>query len=399
MIAKHCRRLALLLWVAAACPALAQELADGIPESQVADAHCADTLAVPDYIKPGFQLLYASSSSSENPDRQKPPSAGQGYTLHTVVAVTKDKVLMQSAEYLAIDGLPLDGKGGIDPDIDPKVKFMAGSSFAYTAMQIQAGSAAWMNTDDLRQLKTDVPAVEVVNLKWPYQGKETDATMVGINTKDSILINTWRSSDGILLLTRHFVGPQRREGGTNYNRVHQSSLQLLDTRQDQSPIIGAAWPEWTDTVKAMRYTGTYTSRSPGSAPLSIGMSHTAKITEHGDGYKIGKTTIQVQGAQPTVSPLVVGPGTLLGYWIHPDVLNNLDAGEIDKNKHLRTSLTYKVQEGNLGKLGVFVQTNATKSFVAIHGYNLQNGALTYISLIDNQLNTTTEFILDGIDTN
>jgi hypothetical protein len=355
-------------------------------------------IAMPDYIKPGFQMLYMSASSSESEDANKPGSAGMGYTEYTIVAVLKDKVLINAAFYLAPEGVPLTPQGALDPNTDPRVQLSGASSMALGAFALQSGGAMWMSVDELKQLQPG-NGVEVNRGPWPYNGQQVNSVTVTVKGNDHISSSTYHADNGMKLTSRNASGPMRRgDTGVNpYNRKHQSQMQLLGTRQFDSPLVGAAWPAWAKTVKSMSYAGTYSMAVPGVQAPPVQMSMTLNFTDRGEGYVLGKSTTQVQGSPPSSSPIMQGPGTALGYWVHPDVLADLDPGQIDENKTMRTKLTYQVQEGNLGRLGVFVLTNDAQTFYAVSAYNLQNGALTYISHHEKTTGTTIEYTLTGID--
>lgn len=355
-------------------------------------------LAVPDYIKPGFQMIYMTASSTEAAQPDKAGSAGMGFTEYTVIAVLKDKVLITATNYLTPNGMPLTAQGAFDPTTDPKAQLIGSSSYAITNLDVQGGNALWMPVKELKAWQSG-NGVEVQRGPRPHQGQQINATAIIVKGNDHISSNTYNADNGIKIVTRSASGAMRRNAAGNnpYNRKHQSQMQLLGTRQLDSPLLGAKWPDWAKGVKKMHYKGTYTMAVPGVEPIPIQLASTAEITERGDNYAVGKATMQSQGSPPSTNPFIHGPGSMLGYWVHPDVLANLDEGTIDQNKLTRTTVTYQVQQGNLGKLGVFVLTNDAQTFYAVSGYNLQNGALTYISLHTADTGTTIEFGLDGIE--
>ncbi|MFN3167209.1 MAG: hypothetical protein ACE37H_09130 [Phycisphaeraceae bacterium] len=355
-------------------------------------------ITVPEYIKPGYQMLYMSASSSESDDANKPGSAGMGYTEYTIVAVLKDKVLVNTAFYLAPNGVPLTAQGALDPTTDPRVQLSGASSMAIGEFALKSGGAMWMTADELKQLQSG-NGVEINRGPWPYNGRQVNAVTVTVKGNDHISSSTYNADTGEKLTDRNASGPMRRgDTGVNpFNRKHQSQSQLISTRQVDSPLIGAAWPAWAKTVKTMSYAGTYSMAVPGVQTPPVQMSLALKFTDRGDGYVIGKSTSQVQGSPPSESPIMQGPGTALGYWVHPDVLSKLDQGQIDQNKTLRTTLTYQVQDGNLGRLGVFVLTNDAQTFYAVSAYNLRNGALTYMSHHLADTGTTIEYTLTGME--
>ncbi len=360
--------------------------------------NAAGALALPDYIKPGYQFLYVASSSTESDDPNKVGSAGMGFTEYTIIAVLKDKVLVNAANYLAPNGVPLTPQGDLDTNTDPRVQFSGGTSFTLGALEIQGGRALWMDVEQLKQMQGG-NGVDVVRSTWPYKGQQVNAVTVTVRGNDSISSSTYLAESGAKLVDRMGSGPLRRGdiGANPYNRKYQSLMQLVETRQFKSPLIGAAWPDWTQRVKAMNFAGTYSMNVPGLQAPPVQMSLSISFTERGEGYILGKSTSQVQGNAPQTSLAMQGPGTALGYWVHPDVLAKLKQGQIDENKTLRTTLSYQVQDGNLGRLGVFVLNNEAQTFYAVSAYNLQTGALTYISHHLADTGTTIEYTLQGIE--
>jgi len=391
-----------MLLVLIGLPAAAQYGPGTLPKPGQGDgnnpAPAGQQMQVPDYIKPGFQMLYTSASSSESPQPDKAGSAGMGFTEYTVIAVTKDKVLITATNYLAPNGVPLTAQGAIDHTQDPKVQFIGAESYAITALDVQGGNALWMPVDQLKQWQPG-NGVEVQRGPWPYQGKQVNAAIITVKGNDHISANTYNTDNGQKLTTRSASGAMRRnDTGTNpYNRKHQSQMQLLTTRQLDSPLLGAKWPDWTKGVKKMNYTGTYAMPVPGVQPPPVQLAMSIAFNERIENLLIGKSPLQVQDSPPQTSAVAQGPGTILGYWVHPDILATLAEGTIDRNKILRTTLTYQVQQGNLGQLGVFVLTNDAQTFYAVSGYNLKSGALTYMSIHTTDPGTTIEFALDGIE--
>lgn len=356
-------------------------------------------MKVPDYIKPGFQMTYMSMSSTEADPQGKGGGAGMGFTVHTIIAVTKDKVLVTATSYLAPDGMPFNADGTFDPNTDPKAILAGSENYHITAMQVQGGNALWMPVNDLKQWQSG-NGVEVQRFPWPYQGKKVDSTTLFVKGNDFISSNTYRADNGVKLTSRSGTGPMRRNatGNDPFMRKIQSQTQLLATRQLDNPLLGADWPGWAKTVKKMNYTGTYRMAIPGGEPTpAVQMSMAIEFTDRGQDYVAGTSTLTVQGGQPEKSPVLQGPGTMLGFWVHPNLLANLDEGTVDRDDLTRTTTTYQIQQGNLGKLGVFVVSSDAQAFYTVSGYNLESGALTYVQLHTADPGTTIEFALDGIE--
>lgn len=369
------------------------------PNGNNNSAQAGQQMAVPDYIKPGFQMTYMSMSSTESATPDKVGSAGMGFTVHTIIAVTKDKVLVTAASYLTPDGMPFKADGTFDPGPDPKAVFMGSNSYGITAMDVQGGNALWMPVKELAQWQSG-NGVEVQRFPWPYLGKKVDSTTLFVKGNDFITSNTYHAGNGMKLTSRKGTGQFRRNatGNDPFDRKIQSQTQLLATRQLDSPLLGADWPDWAKTAKKMSYTGTYSVPIPGGDPIPpVQMAMEIEFTDRGQGYVTGKSSLRVQSGQPEISPVIEGPGTMFGFWIHPNLLANLDEGTIDRDKLTRTTTTYQVQQGNLGKLGVFVAASDSQTFYTVSGYNLETGALTYVNFFTADPDTTVEFKLSNIE--
>ena len=340
-------------------------------------------MKVPDYIKPGFQMIYMVGSYTKT---ESSASAGMGFTVYTILAVLNDKVLVSATNYLTPNGLELNADGSFDPDTDSKAQLSDSASYIITKADVMSGGALWMPVDQLKQWKT-TKEIEVIERIKSYQGEMVNAISLAIKNDGSITIDTFHADNGLKLedLSNHDSGKQ----------VNQ--MQLLETKQLDSPLLGAKWPDWAKTVKKMSYSGTYTMAVAGVEPLPMQIGSEVVFKERGDGWAIGKASMTTQGQSSGSSHVMQGPGTLLGYWVHPGVLADLAPGLIEENKLLRTTTTYQVQDGRLGRLGVFFHTNKTKSFYTVSGYNLQTGALTYVQLHTAETGITIELSLDGIE--
>jgi hypothetical protein len=390
------------LFFAAALPAAAQ-YGPGQRPNAPGDANnnpgpAGAKLEVPDYIKPGFQMLYLSSGSTEADAQGKNGSAGVGFTEYTVLAVTKDKVLVSAANYLTPNGIAMDAQGNVDRNTDPRAQFTGASVFAIGKLNIQAGDAMWMPVKELAQWQSG-NGVTVQRGPWFYQGQQVNSATITVPGNDTISSSTYNTDNGQKLVSRSATGPMRRNatGNNPYDRKNQSLSQLIATRQIDSPLLGAKRPDWANKVKKMTYAGTYSMAVPGVQPIPVQIASTVEFTDRGEDYILGKTTFQVQNNPPSTSMIAEGPGTLLGHWVHPDVLANLKEGLIDQNEIMHTTITYQIQQGNLGRLGVFVLTNKAQTFYAVSGYNLENGALTYVSLHTADVGTTVELSLQNIE--
>lgn len=358
-------------------------------------------MVVPDYIKPGFQFLYFAASFAESREYKKPNKAGMGYIEYTVVKVLKDKVLVNATNYLAPNALPMNNDGTIDTSTDPGLQLTGSSTQAVSKMDIQLGAAMWMTVDRLKGWESG-NAIEVGEGLHPYQGKARN--IIGLKSKsdDGFESNVFDKENGMKLA--FYTGSGGTKKGVEFGKKNmtindyknQSQMVLQQTSQIDSPLLGAKWPDWAKTVKKMSYKGTYTMAIAGVDPIPLEISSEVTFTERGDDYVIGSASFN-NGSGESKSMAVHGPGTVLGYWVHPEVLANMNQGVVMKNDILHTQLTYQVQDGRLGRLGVFFLTNSSRAFHTVSAYNLQTGALTYTSMHTAETGITVELALQGME--
>ncbi|MFK7791024.1 MAG: hypothetical protein AB8C95_16210 [Phycisphaeraceae bacterium] len=387
MLTPHRYLLTALLFIFLGLSVSAQYGPDNPPQPGQGDnpANAGQQMKVPDYIKPGFQMTYMGGHYLDTGDSKQAATTGMGFTVFTVLAVTKEKVLLSATNYLTPGGLPINPDGSFDPDTDANAQLSASNSYGITQQTVNSGAAMWMPVDRLKQWKSG-GKVKVQKLLRTYQGETVQALTIAYEDDDSGHSSDFHTGNGMKL--------EYLSGLKNGKRASQ--MQLLDTKQINSPLVGAKWPDWAKTVKTMNYSGTYTMATVGIDPLVTKISSEVKFTERGDGYAIGKATLNRQGNAAGSSVVMEGPGTMFGYWIHPDILAKLAEGIVEENKITRTKTTYQVQQGNLGKLGVFVHSNTKNTFYAVNAYNLQTGALAYINIHTGDTGITVEFKLEGI---
>lgn len=357
----------------------------------------AFVVSVPDYIKPGFQMLYMTASSTEAQSPESPGGAGMGFTEFTVIAVTPEDVIVSATNYLAPKGLPLTPQGEFDPTTDPRVQLMGSNTQRITQADVQSGGALWMPVDQLKQWE---PGNGILVDRSPrtYKGQQVQATSIIVTTPNSISSDTFNSTNGQKLVTRSGMGSFRRNatGNDPYDRQIQNLMKLVDTRQLNSPLLGSPDPDWAQRVQTMQYAGSYTMIIPGMQTPAVPMATTVTFDKRSNGITYGTAKVQTQDDMPNSTAVMQGPGTMLGYWVHPQTLAQLNAGVIDRHPIMRLTLSYQVQQGNMGQMGVFVLTNDIKSFFAVSGYNLQTGAMTYTSLQNSDPGTKIEFQLQNM---
>lgn len=369
--------------------------------------------ARPEWLKPGMQVTYAVSDSyNPNPNPALPPhqqpkaSAGMGYREYTVIALTDEKVYLQEVMYLAPQGLPLTTDGNIDMRVDPKAQ-VAGLSFSIvTGLEINQGEAIFMSPARLQAMEQKREANAdgtqgswIDPTSWSYQNDLVKAVKMEYWGESYAKKMVFNRDNGMLLFYHSAIGNPRP--GTAQSNIFSREIvdmrQLVHTEQIAVPLIGAPFPEWTLQVKSMQYSGQQAFIMEGAPPVTLPMTLTMTV-EHNDGQlMLGKTLVQQQGVADHRAESVMGPGTFLGYWVNPQALAQLRQGEVHKNDATRTVVTYQIQDGPLGRLGVFVHTNEAKNFFAINAYDLQDGKLMYMQFAQPEVNMMREFTLKNVE--
>ncbi len=347
-------------------------------------------MTVPAFVKPGARLWFYGGDSTEPNDPQQSVSAGAGMWRYDVVAVLPDRVLLQSSLYL-------DAMGNRQ-----QFTFSSGTPVVFDAMQVAGGGALWMPVDQLAALQPD-QNIQITRGPWPLGGQSYDATSITILGNDSKFRYVFDAGTGLKLSEQVAVGRFRRNGGQNdgFNRQTQSFKSFEAFRQMDFPWLRHAPPAWTQTVNRLHYRGSYAMVIPGSPPMPIGLSATFEVQQRGEGWAAGTLTRSMDNVMggppnpPEQIPFVEGPGKALGLWMSPAALAELGPGVVDRDETLKNTLTYQVQAGPAGQLGVFVETNDTQTYTLVAGYDLQDGALSYAQFSDHATNVIVELQLIG----
>lgn len=337
-------------------------------------------ITVPDFVKPGARFLYEGGSSTENDDPSKPNSAGVGLTRFDVVAVTETHVLLQQGTFLQSmlgDGYTYGGS----------------SSFAFGDFDIKSGGALWIPKDVLDAYATAEP-LQVVTGPYELNGRTYDTKTLTRITPESAMRQTWDRGTGLKLVEQTGVGRPRREGDpTGFHRKITSTSVYQTYRQMNLPWLDAPAPAWVETVQSLRYEGRTTMQLPGSEPISVPFTSRLEVKQRGARWVQFELTMTMQYGQPSKSIVNSGPGSIGGYWMHPDVLRKTKAGVIDQDEMLGTRLEYSVQDGPKGRLGVL--TESGRAHRLLWGYNLEDGSLVYSRWEQPELNQTIEVDLAG----
>ncbi len=335
-------------------------------------------LFVPDYIKPGVRLVYSSGSSQEMDDPTKPVSAGTGLTRWDVIAVTDTHVLMVQSTYL---------------DRPAGRVYMASNVVAVNAMQVIGGTSLWTSPEAMEAMRTRGD-LQVAEGPMEIDGVTYDAvTFTKIDTQTAMR-QFFDKGTGLKLAEQLGQGPPQRGGDpTGFNRKINSQMQFQTYREIELPWLGAKDPEWAQKVTAMHYRGGQTMTQPNGPPLTLPFTYSVRFDQRGDGWALGKATIQFQGQSPSTTPTLTGRARVGAYWMSPAALAEMKPGIIDRDESLGSTLSYGVHEGNMGRLGVL--TDEGPGYRMVYGYDLNDGALMYAMQHNAEMNLTLEMGLAG----
>ncbi|MEM9019149.1 MAG: hypothetical protein AAGC44_01185 [Planctomycetota bacterium] len=366
-------------------------------------------LGTPQWLRPGYQATFAQFLTHQpNPtgDANQPAPKGrasQKLFEYTAIAVTQDRVIFQVSQYEGHQGLPTTGNGMFDPSVDGKYRPTDTYYKSVDAKLVSQGSAIWMPVGTLQglaqqpiqQQQTDQQnGVQTQATTWPQAGQQVNALTIQVLGKELTELLVFNRDTGLRIFIRVSEGKPRPGAQQNdpFNREFMLIESLVGEAQVNSPLIGAAFPRWTETVKSMRYEGT---QSVGT--LSIPVAATLTVEQNDGRMMQGKLLLQAQGSPDETKEVYMGPGSHLGYWVDPAVLAQMQEGTVHRNPVTRGNLYYRVQETDLGRLGVFVSYNDSQSFISVNGYSLEDGSLVYVKFETPDANVTREMYLKNIE--
>jgi hypothetical protein len=341
---------------------------------------------VAEFIKPGARLIYTQTSTVA-PDRpEQPVRADGGRAQHDVVAVLPDRVLAKVS--------------GFAEGPDGKEFFqMSASAAIVTADKVGvSGGSTWAPKKTLAELKS-IPGMEVTAGDFPLHGKTYKATSIRFEERDALTIRAFDTGTGLMLSESFGGGPLRNAAIPNggLNRQIQRTTQFETYRVLDLPWLKAKAkpPAWAAKVRTMTYRGV--QRVINNPAIAIPVDGEITFDEMGDNWAIGTITNSVQGQPPVKAKHVQGPASLDAYWMSPEALADLNPGVIDTDPFLGTVVRYDVQQGRLGKLGVFTHTSKNGTQMRVFAYDLADGALRLTRFVRRDMNSDLEFELTGRD--
>ncbi|MEM7486508.1 MAG: hypothetical protein AAF348_14975 [Bacteroidota bacterium] len=382
------------LLLAATTPARAQLVIDPIAvQGQSTTGQTDPAAPLPAFIKPGTRLIYAATAQQIDPNTRKPSALGsKGCNVYDVVALTPTHAHILSRIY---SPQPMQPNGP---------QRQTGLTPASVTLQQPTGDAAlWMPRADLDVLQSskDANGEVIVERGGTFQaaGQTFKTVVVAVNIRNQTSRTIYDADSGLMLSRVSQQGDpnipftqRKRSGG---------SEQLVAIRQLSLPWLNTPTkaPAWLSPNTTLRYQAQVQTR--GAEMFQTTAASQITFTQTGLNWSTatGQLQLYVNGqpqGQPTTNQLVDGPGNTLGLWKDPNALAQLQTGTVlDQDPVLNSKLTYLVQDGPQGRLGVFIEEDANQAAVRVYGYNLQTGVLTFQQLIDQTQGQTITATLVG----
>ncbi|HHI80753.1 MAG TPA: hypothetical protein ENK02_12340 [Planctomycetes bacterium] len=331
-------------------------------------------LVLPSFIKPGALLTYKVLQSTESDDPKKAGLAATGYSRAMVIHVDSEAVLFEVTEF--VDGL-----------LSRNPAPMGGGPKIFTAKEVAQGNAYWMLPADLKTLKSE-EGIQVRRGPFPLHGQAYKSVLVTVQIPNFVKQRAYDQGTGLLLMERSASGRPRRSGNADgFNLKTKNSLYYETYRVLDLPWFQATPPAWTRTVRKMVYRGNMTMFSPGGMPPTVlPREMVFAFKKHEGKLHMGTLTTKTLKNRLGIpessnkSLFFETPYKVGGLWIPPKVLNSMKQGVLDTDPVLKSTLTYAIQQGNLGKLGVLVESHPSGSYQTILGYDLEDGALRFIQM-------------------
>lgn len=369
-------------------------------------------LGTPGWLVPGYQAtfsqLYSNQPNPTNDPNQPAPKGRTSQSLfeYTAIAVTQDQVIFQVNEYEGAKGLPMKSDGTFDPSIDGKYRFVSSYYDVVDAKKVSRGGTIWLPVPllaDLEQNPIQQPqtaeqnGLQTAATTWPYAGQQINALSIQLLAKDYTELKVFNRETGMRMFIRTGEGKPRKGAPENdpFQREEMVFESFVGESPVNNPLLNRPFPDWTRSVKSMRFQGTQTAG--GSQNISLPIAATLTVEQNDGHLMAGKILLQAQGAPDKTEDVYMGPGSSIGYWVDPAVLGQLQEGRVHRNDITRCNLYYRVQDTELGRLGVFVHYNDSQSFTAVNGYNLEDGSLVYLKFSYPETGVERELYLKNIE--
>ncbi|MEM6551581.1 MAG: hypothetical protein AAF750_05590 [Planctomycetota bacterium] len=347
---------------------------------------------LPAFIKPGTRLIYAATAQQVDPNTRKPSTFGaKGFNVYDVVAVTPPHAHVLGRIY---SPPPMQPNGpqrqtGLTPNF-------------ITLKQPTGDAALWMPKADLDAIQSSKDATSEIIVErggtLQAAGQTFKTVVVAVNIRNQTSRTIYDADSGLMLSRVSqqadpnipFTQRKRSGGSEQLVAIRQLSLPWLNTPTQA--------PAWLTPNATLRYQGQVQTR--GAEMFQTTAASQITFTQTGPNWSSATSQLQlfINGQphqNPTTSLHLDGPGNTLGLWKDPNTLAQLRPGVLDQDPVLNSKLSYDVQDGPQGRLGVFIEQDANDAHVRVYGYNLQTGVLTFQQIIDNTQGQTITATLAG----
>jgi len=384
------RRALALIAVALLLPAasaFALDPANPLEQNNPNNAGNNNGLAPPEWCVPGARITAHGGSHiiPDNPTETNRGSGGMGYTQYDIVAVTDTEVVIQARAYF-------------EPTVDGPNELMSTTSFVTN--DFATGGGLWMHPDQIAQTQAD-PAGNPKITRGPIEldGQTYDAIVFETTTADgrSVTAETFDRATGIRLYqsirTRTATG--RTGSHEQFKTYRVMDLPWLNTNPG---------PAFAD-VKKINARGTMTFLS-GFAEIPNFVSNLeieSEVVEVKDGLVRLNTVIETtaQGMDPQRGEIanVIAPGTAMGMWIDPEVLAQLEKGQvIDEDTTVgQTVVVSDIIEDSGNTYIILTETGRREAYVMIYGYDLATGLAMGSRLTKPSMNQVIEVEVTGVE--
>jgi hypothetical protein len=394
--------------------------------------HLPDALAcpAPDWIVPGTRITYFSSVAEIEdaagavnlvPDangnitdskgnRFREGSAvglgvgGAGWDCVDVIAVEPGVIVLSLRQFPNQNGL----------------QGPCTSSGSMTALSHPSGCDFFVHPNLLAQLtESSNEGVSVLKGTIEHRGTTYNAIRSTVEIPRTRLSSMYDLSSGVQLThnssTQFDKGTAFRESGNNYEGQRKTGRSLANNQFHGVRTLGIPWttmemPAWVRTMKVARYEGARVdSGTPemGLGRLVTNMSVEFKTQHVGKTFATYEMTMvqQMQGLpamEPFKSLSATGPGSIDGLWMHPNVLQQLEQGQLldsDANTGVQVGVDYVGPGQNGQPVVVIASGNQTYKFSAM--YDAGTGKLLGTNKMERSASTggtiTTQFQLVGME--
>lgn len=363
----------------------------------LAVAPAAATLGPPPVVHVGSRLLYFGATASVPGERYELVPDPNGRWLDEATGQRYGEHEMPGA---AAAGYTLVRVGYLDGQVaqlnqqlylwDPATGIATYTSALGLVSHAGCASDYWVHPDALRALpETLAGDVRVVRMPYAIGSRTFDALRIQTTTAKGHTVYVYDLATGLMLFhgARTVGGPVEVRPDDERQTFGQGSTQLVslwiaDARDVVIPWAGYAPPAWVASVQRLAYQGVATTYTTTTAPIQLALAHEVTIDRRGASW-LHAWTHTTQATLPGLPPTegwsvdASGPASVGGWWIAPQALATLRAGQsIDAVTELRTTTSVTAADDarvTLSEVGPAHRIDAT--------YDVATGVLAHVTIV------------------